>query len=201
MPNKDGRIRVERAALELFAECGVGDISTRQIAKRAGMATGTLYRHYASKDELAVALFLDAANRLLASMETGLREGRTPEDKVRALVGCFFDFAANEPHRWQYLMHAHPPLRAVPKGTRLPKDVVVDVVREGIRAGTFTVRDPALGAALVIGMTVRSVFFLQQGLLAGPSKNISEEVAGAALRALGARSFGRTRKFERRKSK
>ncbi|MDZ7578778.1 MAG: TetR/AcrR family transcriptional regulator [Candidatus Nanopelagicales bacterium] len=184
MPNKNGRLRVEKVALELFADKGVASTSTREIARAAGLAEGTLYRHYATKDDLAVALFLDAAGQLLTFMEAAVAKSPAPETQVRLLVAAFVEFADRNPSAWQYLMHRHPPLGALPRDTRLPSDLVVDVVRRGIEDGAFAVRDPVLGAALVIGMTIRSVFFLKQGLLKLPAKAVSREVAGAALRAL-----------------
>ena len=45
------------AALELFAEHGLTRASTAQIAKRAGVASGTLFFHFNSKEELIHALF------------------------------------------------------------------------------------------------------------------------------------------------
>lgn len=193
MPNKNGRMRIARAALELFAGQGIGRTSTREIAKHAGLAQGTLYRHYSTKDDLAVALFLDAAGRLLTCLEASLRRDRRPEGQIRFLVRAFFQFASQDRSAWQYLMHGHPPVRAVPQGTRLPKDVVVEVVRRGMKQGAFATTDAVLGAALVIGMTVRSIFFLKQGLLKRPQNVVSGEVADATLRALGPKNKERRR--------
>ncbi|MDP4013691.1 MAG: TetR/AcrR family transcriptional regulator [Candidatus Nanopelagicales bacterium] len=184
MPNKNGRLRVEKVALELFADKGVASTSTREIARAAGLAEGTLYRHYATKDDLAVALFLDAAGQLLTCMEAAVAKSPASKTQVKLLVATFFEFADRNPSAWQYLMHRHPPLRALPQDTRLPSALVVEVVRRGIEDGAFAVRDPVLGAAFVIGMTIRSVFFLKEGLLKGPARTVSREVAGAALRAL-----------------
>lgn len=45
-------------ALALFVEQGFYSTSTAQIAKQAGVATGTLFHHFKSKDELMNQLFL-----------------------------------------------------------------------------------------------------------------------------------------------
>lgn len=51
------RQRLIRAALELFTTRGYHDTTTAQIAKKAGIAEGTIYRHFASKQQLVNELY------------------------------------------------------------------------------------------------------------------------------------------------
>jgi AcrR family transcriptional regulator len=51
------RQRLIRAALELFLVRGYHDTTTAQIAKKAGIAEGTIYRHFASKQHLLNELY------------------------------------------------------------------------------------------------------------------------------------------------
>ena len=53
----DTRARLERAALELFAENGFDAVTVPQITARAGLTTRTFFRHFADKREV---LFADA---------------------------------------------------------------------------------------------------------------------------------------------
>jgi Transcriptional regulator len=48
--------QVLAASLALFAEQGFANTTTKQIADRAGVAEGTVYRRYKTKDELLAAL-------------------------------------------------------------------------------------------------------------------------------------------------
>ncbi|HEY3280594.1 MAG TPA: TetR/AcrR family transcriptional regulator [Gemmatimonadales bacterium] len=61
------RQRVIRAALELFTTRGYHDTTTAQIAKKAGVAEGTIYRHFASKQQLLNELYR-AAQRWAATV-------------------------------------------------------------------------------------------------------------------------------------
>ena len=48
----DAAIRLERAALELFAEQGYAETTVPQITERAGLTTRTFFRHFADKPEV-----------------------------------------------------------------------------------------------------------------------------------------------------
>jgi len=61
------RQRLIRTALELFAARGYHDTTTAQIAKKAGIAEGTIYRHFASKQQLVNELYR-AAQRWAAKV-------------------------------------------------------------------------------------------------------------------------------------
>lgn len=51
------RQRLIRTALELFTTLGYHDTTTAQIAKKAGIAEGTIYRHFTSKQQLVNELY------------------------------------------------------------------------------------------------------------------------------------------------
>jgi AcrR family transcriptional regulator len=63
--NRAELLRVGAAAL---AELGV-NASTREIARRAGLAVGTFFRHFPSKDDLIAAIMVDHYDRMRAIAE------------------------------------------------------------------------------------------------------------------------------------
>ena len=62
------RERLLSAARELIEEGGYGAASVLAIAERAGVAAGTLYRHFASKEELFVEVFRSVCEREVRAM-------------------------------------------------------------------------------------------------------------------------------------
>jgi AcrR family transcriptional regulator len=83
----DARTRILDTAYELFSRNGIRAVGIDRIIADAGVAKMTLYRHYASKDELVLA-FLDLREErwtrgwLQAGVE---RQARTPEDRTLAV--------------------------------------------------------------------------------------------------------------------
>lgn len=79
------RQRLVRAALELFTARGYHDTTTPQISKKAGVAEGTLYRHFDSKQHLLNELYRGAARWAvkLAKDADALKVG--PREKLAEL--------------------------------------------------------------------------------------------------------------------
>lgn len=92
------RQRLIRAALELFTTRGYHDTTTAQIAKKAGIAEGTIYRHFASKQQLVNDLYR-AAQRWAAKVvqETSRDPGAgTARARLTAVAHGLMDAAAQE---------------------------------------------------------------------------------------------------------
>src|SRR5687767_3057624 len=80
-PNPGRRDEVLDAALEMFAERGFHGATMPEIAARAGIATGTIYRHFASKEALVNQLYQQHKRALAAA----LLENQPPGNDLRVL--------------------------------------------------------------------------------------------------------------------
>ena len=80
----ENRRAILTAAREVFAEVGYEAASVRDIIGRTGLASGTFYNYYRSKDEIARAIASDAAERLRPILRAQ-REGAT--DFAGYLIG------------------------------------------------------------------------------------------------------------------
>jgi AcrR family transcriptional regulator len=63
---------VRRAMVELVAETGIQGATMGEVAKRAGVATGTAYVHYQSKQDLLIAAFIEGKQALGTGVTAGL---------------------------------------------------------------------------------------------------------------------------------
>jgi AcrR family transcriptional regulator len=78
--------RVLKAAYELFAERGVDDVRMEEVAQRAGVGVGTIYRRFRSKDELFAAVSDAACANARDTLEAAAHTAYDPVSKLRALV-------------------------------------------------------------------------------------------------------------------
>lgn len=76
------RRRLIDAAVGLAAEGGYEAVQMRDVAARAEVALGTLYRHYSSKDQLLLAALAAQADVLRCRLEQRPPRGATPADRV-----------------------------------------------------------------------------------------------------------------------
>lgn len=107
------RSRVLKVAYETFAEEGLA-VPVDEIARRAGVGAGTVYRHFPTKEALFAAIaadrmgqLVDAAGALADADDAGeaffgflfdvVRAGRRDQGLVDALAGSGFDLAAVVP--------------------------------------------------------------------------------------------------------
>jgi TetR/AcrR family transcriptional regulator, cholesterol catabolism regulator len=76
------RRRIIEAAVALAAEGGYDAVQMRDVAARAEVALGTLYRHYSSKDQLLLAAMAAQADGLRSRLERRPPKGATPAERV-----------------------------------------------------------------------------------------------------------------------
>jgi TetR/AcrR family transcriptional regulator, cholesterol catabolism regulator len=76
------RRRLIEAAVALAVEGGYDAVQMRDVASRAEVALGTLYRHYSSKDQLLLAAMAAQADTLRSRLEQRQPLGATPAERV-----------------------------------------------------------------------------------------------------------------------
>jgi AcrR family transcriptional regulator len=76
------RRRLLAAAVELAREGGYDAVQMRDVAARAEVALGTLYRHFSSKDQLLLATMADQAATLRDRLALRPPQGAAPGDRV-----------------------------------------------------------------------------------------------------------------------
>jgi len=95
---------VRRALVELVAERGFRGTSMGAVAERAGVATGTAYVHYASKDELIIAAYREVKLDLGRAAVAGVDPSADPEQRFRTLWKGIHTHLAADPVRARFLV-------------------------------------------------------------------------------------------------
>ena len=83
-----------QAAEEVLVEKGYYEMSMDEIAARVGIAKGTVYLHFSSKEDLVVTLFERDVQKFVEMVETTVSSGLTAREKLEAILhfmyGGFF---------------------------------------------------------------------------------------------------------------
>ena len=103
-PVVDRGAAVRRALRTLVARHGFHGASMSAIAAEAGVATGTAYVHYRSKDDLVFAAYLEAKRELGHAAVAGIDPGAPPEQRFRLLWRNVHRHLAAEPDRARFLV-------------------------------------------------------------------------------------------------
>jgi AcrR family transcriptional regulator len=149
------RERILGAAIAQLAEGGYASAGVQAIARRAGVATGTVYRHFPSKGELFAEAFRRASAREFEAV-TGAAadDGRPARERLAAAAEAFARRALAEPTR-AYALLAEPVDPAV-EAERLTfrrgyRDVFARTIDQGIAAGELPPQDTRTVAAALVG--------------------------------------------------
>lgn len=82
----DKRDRILEAAVKVFARSGFHATRVSEVAKAAGVADGTIYLYFDSKESLLVSLFEDRVEKLLAFMSEELPKKPDAPARLRAVI-------------------------------------------------------------------------------------------------------------------
>ena len=105
LSSTERRARIFEAAVQAFARAGYAGASMNEIAAAAGVTKPVLYDHYASKQDLYVAVLEGVRDDLLSRGKTISERPSNPEDRFQAAVTEFLHAVAVRPEAIQVLLH------------------------------------------------------------------------------------------------
>ncbi len=82
----DKRDLILRAAIDVFAERGFFNAQVADVARAAGVAAGTVYLYFRSKDDLLVSIFERTMREALAEGRAAVADVRDPSERIRLLA-------------------------------------------------------------------------------------------------------------------
>lgn len=108
MMETDGRRRganrrdeILNAALKLFAQKGMAQVTTRQIAQAVGISQPSLYAHFRSADEIASELCARAFSTLTSVLAKVADEDASPLDRLRRMGRAYIEFGLAHPDMYR----------------------------------------------------------------------------------------------------
>lgn len=169
-----------RAALKLFSERGLASTSIRDIADESGYTNPALYKHFESKDELALYLFETCHARVWTRCAAALASGSRFEDKLEAYVAAWIELLDTEPEVLAFLADSArvlwPRARAsVRRRTMIGLARTLVEAAPRVRASRGAI-DADVAAASMQGTLSELGRMIQIGVVPGPARRWHERL-------------------------
>ena len=148
------RRRLLDAAQKVFRERGL-DAEMKEIAERAGLGVGTIYRNFPTKDDLIAAIIGGVIAEIQAANDAAVAAG-DPIEGVRTVLRCGFTITERYGDILMAMMEGRLPPACNEQFEQLEGvSRLATLVRRGIEAGVFRATlDPELAAAQLIASFV-----------------------------------------------
>ena len=158
----DRAAAVRRALVELVAENGFRGTSMSAVAKRAGVAAGTAYVHYVSKDELIVAAYVEVKRAMDIVAVAAVDPSRPAKERFLTLWRAILDHLIADPVRARFILqvNASPYRRAAQAAVLENAD---DPIFEFAETEDFASRLVDLPATVLYDLGVRPAISVAAG--------------------------------------
>jgi AcrR family transcriptional regulator len=177
--------RVLRAAVELFVERGIDGTTIRDIAERAGVSEGALYRHFKSKDALAWNIFSTHLNEFSIELFGKVSQKSSIKDKIHAyILACFSAFEEDRDLFSYLIISEHRELRKFPASHMHAGHVALKMIEEGQSQGIIKPMDKYLAASILVGSVIRTCVVRMYGNIDQDLRSLAQPVAESLFEAL-----------------
>ena len=148
------RRQILEAALALFSDHGFHGTSMSKLASAAGLPVGTIYRHFAGKEELIHALYLDMKTERYDAMLRGFSDALSVRERFDLIWINTYDYCLSHPRQFTfteqyafspYLKDASAAIHAV-----APPELA-KFFQDGYSEGLFKPLSPSILFALTSG--------------------------------------------------
>jgi AcrR family transcriptional regulator len=150
------RTRILNAALKLFAKQGYDGTTTRDLAERASVAEGTLFRHFANKKAILIEVATQGWIEILTDLLTELSEMGSYKAVAQVMRRRMLNLHQNADLLKVCFMEAqfHPDLREKIQSEVIEKmtDVAEAFFQTAMEQGIYRKMDPKLVARVFLGM-------------------------------------------------
>jgi TetR/AcrR family transcriptional regulator len=153
------RARILKAAREIFFRDGFADTNLDEVAARAGVGKGTLYRHFESKAELYVAVLAAGGAMFDEAMRGALADDRAALERLRSIGQFYRRYWTEHPEHFvifsavnhqEFIGQLSPGLLAEVRHIwEQPLRRLEQVIADGVRRGELRRCDPWILANVI----------------------------------------------------
>ena len=160
--NKTKR-KIFETSMKLFAQKGYDATSIEEITAMVGVAKGTLYYHFSSKEEIFDFLVEEGMKLLQNSIDIKIAELDSAVDKLRAVILIQIKIIAKYEDFMTIVLSqiwGHEPRNIMCKNKVIEYiKTIEELVKEGIEKGEIIQGDPEIIASGIFGLTCSSLVY------------------------------------------
>lgn len=170
---------IHNAVLELIGEKGVQDLTVANVAKKAGIAKGTIYLYFEDKEDLICSTIETSLQPLFSHHLEILESDIPPNEKLVEYATFSMEFFDKYRSTFrallynQHQVHVHKE-RYIDDKYQQIRDHLTDVIRDGVNQGIFRDIDPFIGANIFMESTIAVTV---QYLITETKRDIDEDVS------------------------
>ena len=168
-----------RAALKLFSEHGLAATSIRDIAKASGYTNPALYKHFGSKEELALYLFETSHRRLWSRCHAAIESATDFGGKLERYIAEVLSLVDEHPEAIAFLSE-HGRVLWPKSGPAVQRHTMIGLARSIMSAAPRTGKRPAVhpevAAASLQGTLAELARMIQVGAVHGPANSWKSEL-------------------------
>ena len=182
------RERILAAALKLFAHEPYQAVTMDRVAEAAGVAKGTLYLYFPSKDALYLGVLSDGLDTAYRTYQASADPKLPVVERMRRSIAVMVEFYDKRRDFLQFFAIEEPRLaearnRIIEGSRERGFNFFASLIEEGIRAGVFVRVDPRLATFTIQG-AIRSLLLYYGD--SRPVSDLSRDLGNLMLRSLGA---------------
>ncbi len=149
------------AARKVFREKGYNGATISDIVREAGVAQGTFYLYYSSKNAVATSLIEGVMERMAAAVESAMKSETSFEKKLGSMIGVSFRVARQNADLFALAFigadETHPEMHSESPEHASLLHTVTDLFNEAAGAGEMETMHPEIAARLVIGLLQHAI--------------------------------------------
>lgn len=156
MPRPSRRGEILDAALRCFATRGFDATRVRHVAEEAEVSDAAIYRHFASLEALADALFVVHMTSYGRTLHAIVGDpDRSVRERLEGFVETTLDLCREQPEVYAFLVDQQPRRMAtLPADATYPLHAIEQLVAEGQADGSVVAGDVRLLSSMVLGCAV-----------------------------------------------
>ena len=173
------------AARKVFREKGYNGATISDIVREAGVAQGTFYLYYSSKNAVAISLLDGLMERMAVAVGSAMKSDTSFDKKLGSMIGASFRVARQNADLFALAFigadETHPEMHSEsPEHDSLLR-MVTDLFTEAVGSGEMESTDPKIAARLAIGLLQHAII---EAFVSGDGESEGSEQLEQGVRVL-----------------